>query len=99
MGGSETASAGQLWLRLPGLIREALYETVIGAGWRVWMKCWKPSEWRCAESVYGHRRAPWYWPGRVLSLAHKSFEDARRASDTKSRLETESFVLDSELPN
>src|SRR6202049_5353477 len=23
---------GQLWLRLPGLVREALYDTVIGAG-------------------------------------------------------------------
>lgn len=28
----EAASAGQLWLRLPGLVREALYDTVIGAG-------------------------------------------------------------------
>jgi hypothetical protein len=28
----EAASAGQLWLRLPGLVRERLYETVIGAG-------------------------------------------------------------------
>src|SRR5712675_3066090 len=26
------AARGQLWLRLPGLVREALYETVIGAG-------------------------------------------------------------------
>jgi putative transposase len=26
------AETGQLWLRLPGLVREALYETVIGAG-------------------------------------------------------------------
>jgi putative transposase len=30
--GRKDASAGQLWLRLPGLVREALYETVIGAG-------------------------------------------------------------------
>src|ERR1022692_4210593 len=30
--GRKAASAGQLWLRLPGLVREALYETVIGAG-------------------------------------------------------------------
>ena len=30
--GKEAASEGQLWLRLPGLVREALYETVIGAG-------------------------------------------------------------------
>ncbi len=30
--GRKGASAGQLWLRLPGLVREALYETVIGAG-------------------------------------------------------------------
>ena len=30
--GRKTASAGQLWLRLPGLVREALYYTVIGAG-------------------------------------------------------------------
>ena len=28
----KVASTGQLWLRLPGLVREALYETVIGAG-------------------------------------------------------------------
>lgn len=28
----KAASAGQLWLRLPGMVREALYETVIGAG-------------------------------------------------------------------
>jgi putative transposase len=26
------AASGQLWLQLPGLVREALYETVIGAG-------------------------------------------------------------------
>ena len=30
--GRKVASAGRLWLRLPGLVREALYETVIGAG-------------------------------------------------------------------
>ncbi|MGH7812388.1 MAG: IS256 family transposase [Candidatus Binataceae bacterium] len=30
--GKKAAGAGQLWLRLPGLVREALYETVIGAG-------------------------------------------------------------------
>ena len=30
--GKKAASAGQLWLRLPGMVREALYETVIGAG-------------------------------------------------------------------
>jgi transposase-like protein len=30
--GRKAASTGQLWLRLPGLVREALYETVIGAG-------------------------------------------------------------------
>src|ERR1039458_8324610 len=30
--GRKAAGAGQLWLRLPGLVREALYETVIGAG-------------------------------------------------------------------
>src|SRR6266436_7768985 len=28
----EAESEGQLWLRLPGLVREALYDTVIGAG-------------------------------------------------------------------
>ena len=28
----KAASEGQLWLRLPGLVREALYETVMGAG-------------------------------------------------------------------
>lgn len=28
----KAAQTGQLWLRLPGLVREALYETVIGAG-------------------------------------------------------------------
>ena len=26
------AARGQLWLRLPGMVREALYDTVIGAG-------------------------------------------------------------------
>jgi putative transposase len=31
-GGKKAASEGQLWLRLPGLVGEALYETVIGAG-------------------------------------------------------------------
>jgi putative transposase len=31
-GRKKAADAGQLWLRLPGLVREALYETVIGAG-------------------------------------------------------------------
>ena len=31
-GGRKAAGAGQLWLRLPGLVREALYDTVIGAG-------------------------------------------------------------------
>jgi len=30
--GRKAASAGQLWLRLPGMVGEALYETVIGAG-------------------------------------------------------------------
>src|SRR5438309_9188538 len=30
--GKKAASPGQLWLRLPGLVREAMYETVIGAG-------------------------------------------------------------------
>ena len=28
----KAAGQGQLWLHLPGLVREALYETVIGAG-------------------------------------------------------------------
>ncbi|HKN01361.1 MAG TPA: hypothetical protein VJX23_12660, partial [Candidatus Binataceae bacterium] len=28
----KAAAAGQLWLQLPGLVREALYDTVIGAG-------------------------------------------------------------------
>jgi hypothetical protein len=28
----EAAGQGQLWLQLPGLVREALYETVIAAG-------------------------------------------------------------------
>jgi len=28
----EGAGPGQLWLQLPGLVREALYETVIAAG-------------------------------------------------------------------
>ena len=31
-GGKKASSEGQLWLRLPGLVGEALYETVIGAG-------------------------------------------------------------------
>jgi hypothetical protein len=31
-GRREAADRGQLWLRLPGLVWEALYETVIGAG-------------------------------------------------------------------
>ena len=31
-GRKKAADRGQLWLRLPGLVREALYETVIGAG-------------------------------------------------------------------
>ena len=31
-GRKKAAGEGQLWLRLPGLVREALYETVIGAG-------------------------------------------------------------------
>src|SRR6266852_5015835 len=30
--GRKAAGVGQLWLRLPGLVREALYDTVIGAG-------------------------------------------------------------------
>lgn len=30
--GRKAASTGPLWARLPGLVREALYETVIGAG-------------------------------------------------------------------
>src|SRR5216683_1587365 len=30
--GRKAAGPGQLWLRLPGLVREALYDTVIGAG-------------------------------------------------------------------
>ena len=30
--GRKAASTGQLWLQLPGLVREALYETVIEAG-------------------------------------------------------------------
>src|SRR5258707_9952128 len=30
--GRKAGSAGQLWLRLPGLVRAALYDTVIGAG-------------------------------------------------------------------
>ena len=28
----KAAEQGQLWLRLPGLVREGLYETVIAAG-------------------------------------------------------------------
>jgi len=28
----KAAERGQLWLRLPGLVHEALYETVMGAG-------------------------------------------------------------------
>src|SRR5216683_3751629 len=31
-GRKKAADKRQLWLRLPGLVREALYETVIGAG-------------------------------------------------------------------
>src|ERR1700674_3425895 len=31
-GERKAAGAGQLWLRLPGLVREALYDKVIGAG-------------------------------------------------------------------
>jgi transposase-like protein len=31
-GARKAAVAGQLWLHLPGLVREALYDTVIGAG-------------------------------------------------------------------
>src|SRR5712691_921245 len=31
-GRRKAAGEGQLWLRLPGLVREALYDTVIGAG-------------------------------------------------------------------
>ena len=31
-GRKEAASKGQLWLRLPGLVGAALYETVIGVG-------------------------------------------------------------------
>jgi putative transposase len=30
--GKKAAGPGQLWLQLPGLVREALYDTVIGAG-------------------------------------------------------------------
>src|SRR5216683_6921653 len=30
--GRKAAGAGQLWLRLPGLVREALYHTAVGAG-------------------------------------------------------------------
>ena len=30
-GRKKAADRGQLWLRLPGLVREALYETVIGS--------------------------------------------------------------------
>ena len=30
--GMKAAGTGQLWLRLPGLVREALYDTVISAG-------------------------------------------------------------------
>ena len=30
--GRRKAAPGQLWLRLPGMVREALYDTVIGAG-------------------------------------------------------------------
>jgi len=31
-GRRKAAGAGQLWLRLPGMVGEALYETVIGVG-------------------------------------------------------------------
>src|SRR5208282_4142456 len=31
-GGKKAGSEGQLWLRLPGLVGAALYETVIGVG-------------------------------------------------------------------
>src|SRR3984893_19602139 len=30
--GGRKAARGQLWLHLPGMVREALYDTVIGAG-------------------------------------------------------------------
>ncbi len=49
--GKKGASTGQLWLRLPGLIREALYETVIGAGLACVDEVWKPSAWLYVESV------------------------------------------------
>jgi len=38
--GSKGASAAQLWLRLPGLVREALYALRSAQVWRAWMKRW-----------------------------------------------------------
>jgi hypothetical protein len=49
--GRKAASSGQLWLRLPGLVREALYETVIGAGLVVLPPCGYRKSW--LESAEG----------------------------------------------
>src|SRR5216683_6654260 len=71
-GGRKAAGVGQLWLRLPGLIREALYETVIGAGLacvdevleaeRVMLSANATSIWpiarRCARDTW---RVRWCW--------------------------------------
>ena len=49
--GRRAGSAGQLWLRLPGLVREALHETVIGPGLACVDEVLKLSAWLYAESV------------------------------------------------
>ena len=45
--GGRKAARGQLWLHLPSMVSEALYDTVIGAG-LAWTKFWKWNGWRCA---------------------------------------------------
>ena len=73
-GGRKAGDTGQLWLRLPGLVGEALYETVIGVGLACVDEALEAERAALCGARYVHRAdrrrcAPdtwpvrWYWAG------------------------------------
>src|ERR1700686_457986 len=75
---------GQLWLRLPGLVRDALYETLIGAGLACVDEVLEAERVALCGGRYSHLasgrrcgpvtpRVPWCWTGGGLRCpAHGS---------------------------
>jgi len=52
--GRKALGAGQLWLRLPGLVGEALYETVIGVGLACVAEALEAERMRLCGARYAH---------------------------------------------